>query len=222
MEKTYRPLYTPEERVRRDATKWTLVQGILAPIQFVVFLVSLYLVLHFLFTGEGESAANISVVVKTLTLYTIMITGCIWEKVVFNCYLFAPAFFCEDVFSMLVLLLHTLYLVALGTGYLDQTQLMLLALAAYATYVVNAGQFIWKLRMARLDEVKKKLAAASLNPAMANVQALVPRSPAATLTGLTMAEAEELHRNLIQGTQIFGFTAAIAHLLAYIYSPWLK
>jgi 3-vinyl bacteriochlorophyllide hydratase len=168
MEKTYRPLYTPEERVRRDATKWTLVQGLLAPIQFVVFLVSLYLVLRFLFTGEGESAANISVVVKTLTLYTIMITGCIWEKVVFNCYLFAPAFFWEDVFSMLVLLLHTLYLVALGTGYLDQTELMLLALAAYATYVVNAGQFIWKLRMARLDEAKKKLAATTLNPSMAS------------------------------------------------------
>jgi 3-vinyl bacteriochlorophyllide hydratase len=222
MQKTYRPLYTPEERVRRDATKWTLVQGILAPIQFVVFLVSLYLVLGFLFTGEGENAANISVVVKTLTLYTIMITGCIWEKVVFNCYLFAPAFFWEDVFSMLVLLLHTLYLVALGTGYLDQTQLMLLALAAYATYVVNAGQFIWKLRMARLDEAKKKLAAATLNPAMASVQAVTVRASAATLTGLTTAEAEELHRNLVQGTQFFGFTAAIAHLLTYIYSPWLK
>ena len=222
MENTYRPLYTPEERVRRDETKWTLVQGILAPIQFVVFLVSLYLVLRFLFTGEGESAANISVVVKTLTLYTIMITGCIWEKVVFNCYLFAPAFFWEDVFSMLVLLLHTLYLVALGTGYLDQTQLMLLALAAYATYVINAGQFIWKLRMARLDEAKKKLAAATLNPSMASVQAVTPRAPAVTLTGLTVLEAEELHRNLIQGTQFFGFTAAIAHLLAYIYSPWLK
>ena len=222
MEKTYRPLYTPEERVRRDATKWTLVQGILAPIQFVVFLVSLYLVLRFLFTGEGESAANISVVVKTLTLYTIMITGCIWEKVVFNCYLFAPAFFWEDVFSMLVLLLHTLYLVALGTGYLDQTQLMLLALAAYATYVVNAGQFIWKLRRARLDEAKKKLAAATLTPAMASVQAVMARASATTLTGLTTAEAEELHRNLVQGTQFFGFVAAIAHLLAYIYSPWLK
>ena len=222
MEHTYKPLYTPEERVRRDATKWTLVQGILAPVQFVVFLVSLFLVLRFLWTGEGQYAANVSVVVKTLTLYTIMITGCIWEKVVFNCYLFAPAFFWEDVFSMLVLLLHTLYLVALGTGYLDQTQLMLLALAAYATYVVNAGQFIWKLRMARLDEAKKKLAAISPNSAMASVQALVPRSPAATLTGLTAAEAEELHRNLIQGTQIFGFTAVIAHLLAYIYSPWLK
>jgi 3-vinyl bacteriochlorophyllide hydratase len=222
MEKTYRPLYTPEERVRRDATKWTLVQGILAPIQFVVFLVSLYLVLHFLFTGEGENAANISVVVKTLTLYTIMITGCIWEKVVFNCYLFAPAFFWEDVFSMLVLLLHTLYLVALGTGYLDQTQLMLLALAAYATYVVNASQFIWKLRMARLDEAKKRVAATALNPTMAGVQVVTPRSSATTLSGLNVIEAQELHRNLIQGTQFFGFIAAIAHLLAYIYSPWLK
>jgi 3-vinyl bacteriochlorophyllide hydratase len=208
--------------VRRDATKWTLVQGILAPIQFVVFLVSLYLVLRFLFTGEGESAANVSVVVKTLTLYTIMITGCIWEKVVFNCYLFAPAFFWEDVFSMLVLLLHTLYLVALGTGYLDQTELMLLALAAYATYVVNAGQFIWKLRMARLDEAKKKLAAGSLNPSIVSIQAVMARPSTATLTGLTAVEAEELHRSLIQGTQFFGFVAAIAHLLAYIYSPWLK
>jgi 3-vinyl bacteriochlorophyllide hydratase len=219
MEKTYRPLYTPEERVRRDATKWTLVQGILAPIQFVVFLVSLYLVLRFLFTGEGESAANISVVVKTLTLYTIMITGCIWEKVVFNCYLFAPAFFWEDVFSMLVLLLHTLYLVALGTGYLDQTQLMLLALAAYATYVVNAGQFIWKLRMARLDQ-EKKMRESTLGAQATQAASLM--SSKATLTGLSVAEAEELHRNLVQGTQFFGFVAAIAHLLAYIYSPWLK
>jgi len=224
MEKTYKPLYTPEERVRRDATKWTLVQGILAPVQFLVFLVSLYLVLRFLFTGEGEYSANVSVVVKTLTLYTIMITGCIWEKVVFNCYLFAPAFFWEDVFSMLVLLLHTLYLVALATGYLDQYQLMILALAAYATYVVNAGQFIWKLRMARLDQEKKQresmVGAEAIRLEVA--QAACHFSAQASLTGLSMEEAEELHRNLIQGTQFFGFIAVIAHLLAYIYSPWLK
>jgi len=224
MENIYKPLYTPEERVRRDATKWTLVQGILAPVQFLVFLVSLYLVLRFLWTGEGEYAANVSVVVKTLTLYTIMITGCIWEKVVFNCYLFAPAFFWEDVFSMLVLLLHTLYLVALATGYLDQYQLMLLALAAYATYVVNAGQFIWKLRMARLDMEKKqresKLGVETVRQEAAQAASL--NRSQATLTGLSMEEAEELHRNLIQGTQFFGLIAAIAHLLAYIYSPWLK
>jgi 3-vinyl bacteriochlorophyllide hydratase len=224
MEKTYKPLYTSEERVRRDATKWTLVQGILAPVQFLVFLVSLYLVLRFLFTGEGEYSANVSVVVKTLTLYTIMITGCIWEKVVFNCYLFAPAFFWEDVFSMLVLLLHTLYLVALATGYLDQYQLMILALAAYATYVVNAGQFIWKLRMARLDQEKKQRESIVGSEAirLETAQAASHFRSQASLTGLNMEEAEELHRNLIQGTQFFGFIAVIAHLLAYIYSPWLK
>jgi len=148
---TSRPLYTPEERVRRDASVWTLVQGILAPVQFLVFLVSLGLVLRFLATGEGQSAATVSVVIKTLTLYTIMITGCIWEKVVFGRYLFAPAFYWEDVFSMLVLALHTAYLVALFTGALDARGLAWLALAAYATYVVNAGQFIYKLRMARLQ-----------------------------------------------------------------------
>ena len=146
-----RPLYTPQERQRRDATVWTLVQGVLAPVQFLVFLVSLVLVLRFLATGEGQAAATASVVVKTLTLYAIMVTGSIWEKVVFGRYLFAPAFYWEDVFSMLVLALHTAYLVALTTGALDARGLMLLALAAYATYVINAGQFIYKLRMARLQ-----------------------------------------------------------------------
>lgn len=148
-------LYTPEQRIKRDKTVWTLVQGVLAPIQFLVFLISLALVLRYLSTGEGQNAAVASVVIKTLTLYTIMITGCIWEKVVFDCYLFAPAFYWEDVFSMLVLALHTAYLVALFTDALDAQQLMYLALAAYATYVVNAGQFIWKLRIARLDYARQ-------------------------------------------------------------------
>ena len=146
-----RLLYTPQERQRRDASVWTLVQGVLAPVQFVVFLVSLALVLRFLFNGEGEQAATVSVVVKTLTLYTIMLTGCVWEKVVFGQYLFAPAFFWEDVFSMAVLALHTAYLLALFNGWLDVRGLMWLALAVYATYLINAGQFIYKLRMARLQ-----------------------------------------------------------------------
>ena len=156
--KARRPLYTPQERIRRDSTVWTLVQGVLAPVQFLVFLVSVCLVLRFIATGEGLTAATVSVVIKTLTLYTIMITGCIWEKVVFDCYLFAPAFFWEDVFSMLVLTLHTAYLLALYTGSLTPLQQMYLALAAYATYAINAAQFIWKLRMARLDMARRDAA----------------------------------------------------------------
>ncbi len=144
-------LYTPAERARRDATAWTLVQGILAPIQFLVFLVSLALVVRYLWTGEGFLLATWSIVIKTLVLYTIMITGAVWEKVVFGRYLFAPAFFWEDVFSMLVLALHTAYLAAVFFDQLGAQGQMWLALAAYATYVINAGQFVWKLRMARLE-----------------------------------------------------------------------
>lgn len=132
------------------------MQGVLAPIQFLVFLVSLALVLRYLATGAGESAATVSIVVKTLILYTIMITGAIWEERVFGCYLFARAFFWEDVFSMLVLALHTAYLYGLVTSAWPTRTLMLIALAAYATYVINAGQFILKLRAARLDRAREE------------------------------------------------------------------
>ena len=145
------PLYTPEERRRRDSSPWTLIQGILAPLQFIVFAISLALILRYLVTGQGLAAANASIVVKTLFLYTIMITGSIWEKVVFGKYLFARAFFWEDMVSMLVLALHTAYLACLFGKLLDHQGLMILALAAYASYVINATQFVLKLRAARLS-----------------------------------------------------------------------
>jgi 3-vinyl bacteriochlorophyllide hydratase len=150
-----RALYTLEERRRRDESVWTLVQGILAPVQFLVFLVSLGLILRFLVTGDGLLAAQVSILVKTLALYAIMITGSIWEKEVFGRYLFARPFFWEDVFSILVLALHTAYLAALFTGSLAPAELMALALAAYVTYLINAGQFLWKLRLARLDQAAR-------------------------------------------------------------------
>jgi 3-vinyl bacteriochlorophyllide hydratase len=145
------PLYTPEQRRRRDATRWTLVQGLLAPLQFLVFAISLVLVLRYLSTGDGLAVATASVVLKTALLYTIMVTGCIWEKVVFDVWLFAPAFYWEDVFSMAVLALHTAYLLAVWQGWLGPRGQMLLALAAYAAYVINATQFLLKLRAARLQ-----------------------------------------------------------------------
>lgn len=144
-------LYTPEQRRRRDETRWTLVQGLLAPLQFLVFAISLVLVLRYLATGEGFAIATASIVLKTVLLYTIMVTGCIWEKVVFDVWVFAPAFFWEDVFSMLVLALHTAYLLALWQGALGARGQMWLALAAYAAYVINATQFVLKLRAARLQ-----------------------------------------------------------------------
>jgi 3-vinyl bacteriochlorophyllide hydratase len=144
-------LYTVEERARRDASPWTIVQGVLAPAQFLAFAVSLVLVLRFLWTGDGYGAATVSILVKTGFLYVIMVTGAIWEKEVFGQYLFAPAFFWEDVFSFAVIALHTLYIYGLWTGAFTPHGLMVIALAAYTAYVINAGQFILKLRRARLD-----------------------------------------------------------------------
>ena len=144
-------LYTREERIRRDASPWTLVQAILAPLQFVVFAISLVLVVRYLMTGEGYDIATASILAKTFLLYLIMVTGSIWEKEVFGKWLFARAFFWEDVFSMLVLGLQTAYLLALLNGWGSPSDQMMIAVAAYAAYVINAAQFLLKLREARLQ-----------------------------------------------------------------------
>ncbi len=128
------------------------MQGVLAPLQFIVMIASAALLVRFLMTGEGLLAAEVSVVIKTALLYLIMVTGSIWEKEVFGKWLFAPAFFWEDVVSMGVIALHTWYLVALFTGSMSATALAWLALVAYAAYAVNAIQFVLKLRAARLQE----------------------------------------------------------------------
>ena len=127
------------------------MQGILAPVQFLVFVISAVLVLRFLITGDGLPAATISVVIKTFVLYAIMITGCIWEREVFGRYLFASAFFWEDFVSMFVLILHTAYIGALLFGTLHARYQMYIALLAYSAYLINATQFVIKLRAARLE-----------------------------------------------------------------------
>ena len=158
------PLYTPEQRLRRDQSVWTLIQGILAPLQFLTFMVSVYLVCDCLF-GQGRSDwATASVLVKTGLLYAIMVTGSIWEKVVFDCYLFAPAFFWEDVVSMAVMVLHTSYVVAWWTQALEPTQQLWLALLAYASYLINAIQFLYKFRQARLRDPSPAPQVGDINP----------------------------------------------------------
>ncbi|MEL7489179.1 MAG: 2-vinyl bacteriochlorophyllide hydratase [Pseudomonadota bacterium] len=156
-----KPLYTLEQRKRRDASPWTKVQAVLAPVQFAIFLISAWLVVAYLISGNGFEAAAISVVVKTFVLYAIMVTGAIWEKDVYGQFLFAPAFFWEDVVSMGVLALHTAYLFVLFLDVGSPDFQMLLALTAYALYVINAGQYLWKLRRARLETPSDTLIGAS-------------------------------------------------------------
>ena len=112
-------LYTPAQKFRRDNSKWTWVQAVLSPIQFVVCFISIFLVIRYLMSGIGYDIATISIVAKTLVLYAIMVTGSIWEKEVFGQYLLAPAFFWDDFVSFFVIALHTSYLIALIGGFLS-------------------------------------------------------------------------------------------------------
>lgn len=143
------PLYTSEQRERRDSTVWTVVQGVLAPLQFLVFLASLFFIARYFFTGDGYLLAAYSVVFKTIVLLIIMFTGAVWEKVVFGQYLLAPAFFWEDIVSFFVIALHLAYVFVLLGNFLSNDVKLGLALFAYGMYLVNAAQFLLKLRAAR-------------------------------------------------------------------------
>jgi 3-vinyl bacteriochlorophyllide hydratase len=173
-------LYTPEQRRRRDASRWTFVQGVLAPVQFLVFLISLALVLRYLATGEGYAMATASVVAKTCVLYTIMVTGSIWEKASStagcsrppssgktssdaSCWRCTPPIWPRSTRAALN----------------PRRGMMALALAAYALYVVNATQFLLKLRAARLDAAPVEAATA---PSLADERVIA--AGASTLVGL--------------------------------------
>ncbi len=145
------PLYTRDQRKRRDSTVWTSVQGVLAPVQFLVFLLSLLLICRYFITGEGYLIASYSIVIKTIILLIIMITGAIWEKTVFGQYLLAPAFFWEDIVSFFVIALHLIYVVVFVGNFLSNETKLVIALCAYGLYLVNAIQFLFKLRAARLS-----------------------------------------------------------------------
>lgn len=138
------------------------MQGVLAPLQFLAFLVSVTLVGRFLIQGAGETAATISIVVKTGFLFAIMLTGCLWERDVFGRYLFARPFFWEDVGSMFVIALHSAYLLALLGHWGGARAQMFIALAAYAAYIINATQFLLKLRAARLQFAREAGASVAL------------------------------------------------------------
>ena len=61
-----------------------------------------------------------------------------------------------------VIALHTAYLVTLTMDWLSPELRLTIALCAYATYAVNATQFLLKLRAARLQEARNATAVGGL------------------------------------------------------------
>jgi len=143
--------YTAEQLERRNQTPWTLVQAILAPIQFLAFIISFGLVIRYLLTGNGYAVANVSVLIKITLLWVITITGMIWEKAVFDKWFLAPEFFWEDTLNAVALVMHNIYFVAQWMGASQQT-VMTIMLVAYTSYLVNCTQFFIRGIQARKQQ----------------------------------------------------------------------
>lgn len=134
-------MYTAEQMARRDASPWTMVQAVLAPIQFLAFIISAVLVARALVTGAGYEIANLSVLIKIALLWAITITGMIWEHEVYGQWFLAREFFWEDIGNLVAIITHNLYFVARWLGWDDQSTMGLM-LFAYTTYLFNCAQFI--------------------------------------------------------------------------------
>lgn len=140
--------YTAEQLAKRNASMWTRVQMVLAPLQFLAFLVSLTLVIRYLLTGEGYVIANLSVLFKITLLWLITATGMIWEKEIFGHWFLAPQFFWEDVGNAVAMIMHNLYFWAVWLGWSHQA-VMTLMLIAYVAYLFNCSQFVIRGLQAR-------------------------------------------------------------------------
>jgi 3-vinyl bacteriochlorophyllide hydratase len=151
------PRYTPDQLARRNASVWTKVQAILAPIQFVMFLTGL--TVTYLYKSDilihDFYWITFFVTLKTLMLVLIFVTGGFFELEVFGQFAFAHEFFWEDFGSAIAMIVHISYFVLFFIG-LDENTLIWTALLAYLSYLVNAAQFVIRLLLEKHNEKKLK------------------------------------------------------------------
>ena len=151
------PRYTPEQLQKRNASVWTKVQGILAPIQFLIFLAGL--TVTYLYTKQigitDFGWVTFFVTLKTFMLVLIFVTGGFFEQEVFGAFAFAPEFFWEDFGSAIAMVVHITYFILFYMG-LDKEILIWSALFAYLSYLINAAQLLIRLLLEKHNEKKLK------------------------------------------------------------------
>jgi 3-vinyl bacteriochlorophyllide hydratase len=151
------PRYTPEQLEKRNASKWTTVQAILAPIQFLIFLAGLtvtYLYSQGIWITDFTWITTF-VILKTAMLVLIFVTGGFFELEVFGQFAFAHEFFWEDFGSAIAMIVHISYFILFWMG-LDEQMLITTAYLAYLSYLVNAAQFVIRLLLEKHNEKKLK------------------------------------------------------------------
>ncbi|KAA6232002.1 2-vinyl bacteriochlorophyllide hydratase [Chlorobium phaeovibrioides] len=151
------PRYTPDQLARRNASIWTDVQLILAPIQFVVFLLgvgvtALYAMDSTLFSFYWVSVA---ILFKSFLFGLLFVTGAYFEKEIFDKWVFSKEFLWEDVGSVFAAAFHLLYFVLAFMG-ASEDVLVQEAFLAYFTYVLNAMQYLVRIILEKLHERRLK------------------------------------------------------------------
>lgn len=150
------PRYTPEQLRIRNRSIWTKVQIILAPIQFVVFLVGLILTyLYYIGTIENFEVVTYAVAVKTFFFVVLFVTGAFFEKEVFGIWVYSPEFFWEDVGSSIAMAIHFLYFILAILNFSHEV-LLWCAFGAYLSYVLNAIQYLVRIWLEKRNEKRLK------------------------------------------------------------------
>uniref|UniRef100_Q3AQ29 2-vinyl bacteriochlorophyllide hydratase n=1 Tax=Chlorobium chlorochromatii (strain CaD3) TaxID=340177 RepID=Q3AQ29_CHLCH len=152
------PRYNPEQLAKRNASVWTDIQIILAPIQFFFFIGGLTVTILYandLFPG-GFYWVSLAILFKTLFFALLFITGMYFEKEIFNQWVYSKEFLWEDVGSTVAAFFHLLYFVLAFAGY-PRDILILDAFLAYFTYVLNALQYLVRIILEKLNERKLRM-----------------------------------------------------------------
>lgn len=152
------PRYTPEQLAQRNASVWTDIQIILAPIQFFVFLagVTVNILVAYHIVAIDFFWVSVAILFKTLFFAILFITGMFFEKEIFGKWIFSKAFLWEDVGSTIAAVFHLLYFFLAWMG-ASETVLVWEACLAYLTYVLNALQYLVRIILEKNNEKKLRL-----------------------------------------------------------------
>jgi 3-vinyl bacteriochlorophyllide hydratase len=147
------PRYTPEQLLKRNASIWTDIQIILAPIQFLFFIAGLTITILYanaLFV-PALYWVSLAILFKTLFFALLFITGMFFEKEVFDQWVYSKEFFWEDVGSTVAASFHLFYFFLAWFG-ASQEVLLWDAFLAYFTYVLNALQYLVRIILEKMNE----------------------------------------------------------------------
>jgi 3-vinyl bacteriochlorophyllide hydratase len=152
------PRYTPEQLAKRNASVWTELQIILAPIQFIIFLIGVTLnTLYANNIGHIDFFwISLAILFKTLFFAILFLTGMYFEKEIFDKWVYSPEFLWEDIGSTVAAFFHLLYFVLAWMGYPEKL-LVMEAYIAYLTYVINALQYLVRIILEKNNEKKLRV-----------------------------------------------------------------